>query len=202
MRQRKIRGLTKEKLSELGVITAPKKLNIENIYLEIGSGKGQFITKLAKDNPNNHYVALEKNMNVCLRIAEKQQELKLENLTIILDDSKNILEYINLESVSYLYLNFSDPWPKTRHHKRRLTYKTFLDLYQKILKKDAIFQFRTDHEAFFNDSVEYISKYFNLIDVNYNYQSDNYKTEYEIKRIEKGNLFQLKAGRKWNYMKI
>lgn len=201
MRQRNIKGLTIEKMASLGVLTKPEIINKDNIYLEIGSGKGQFITKLAFDNPDINYVALEKNINVCLRIAEKMHELKLENLTIILDDSKNVLEYINKESVSHLYLNFSDPWPKSRHHKRRLTYKNFLLVYKQLLKKDAIFQFRTDHEAFFLDSVEYIKEYFNLIEVNLDYKSDEYTTEYELKRIEKGNLYQLKAGRKWNYMK-
>lgn len=196
MRQRNIKGLTIEKMASLGVLTKPEIINKDNIYLEIGSGKGQFITKLAFDNPDINYVALEKNINVCLRIAEKMHELKLENLTIILDDSKNVLEYINKESVSHLYLNFSDPWPKSRHHKRRLTYKNFLLVYKQLLKKDAIFQFRTDHEAFFLDSVEYIKEYFNLIEVNLDYKSDEYTTEYELKRIEKGNLYQLKAGRK------
>lgn len=196
MRQRNIKGLTVEKMAALGVLTKPELIKKDNIHLEIGSGKGQFITKLAFDNPTIHYVALEKNINVCLRIAEKMHELKLENLTIILDDSKNVLEYINKESVSHLYLNFSDPWPKSRHHKRRLTYKNFLLIYKELLKKDAIFQFRTDHEAFFLDSIEYIKEYFNLVEVNLDYKSDSYTTEYELKRIEKGNLYQLKAGRK------
>ncbi|WP_051615684.1 tRNA (guanosine(46)-N7)-methyltransferase TrmB [Haploplasma modicum] len=194
MRQKKIKGLDKTKMQELEAITSPLKLKLEGIiHLEVGSGKGQFISSLANDNKDINYVALERNMDVCYRISQKKQENQIKNLTVILDDSSNILEYLEPNSVDLIYLNFSDPWPKDRHHKRRLTYYSFLELYLKLLKKDGVIQFRTDHESFFNDSITYISKYFDIFQIDFDYQSDKYYTEYEIKRIEKGNLYQLKA---------
>jgi tRNA (guanine-N7-)-methyltransferase len=194
MRQKKIKGLDKTKMQELEAITSPLKLKLEGtIHLEVGSGKGQFISSLANDNKDINYVALERNMDVCYRISQKKQEKQIKNLTVILDDSANILEYLEPNSVDLIYLNFSDPWPKDRHHKRRLTYYSFLELYLKLLKKDGVIQFRTDHESFFNDSITYISKYFDIFQIDFDYQSDKYYTEYEIKRIEKGNLYQLKA---------
>ncbi|MCR1808812.1 tRNA (guanosine(46)-N7)-methyltransferase TrmB [Haploplasma modicum] len=194
MRQKKIKGLDKTKMQELEAITSPLKLKLEGtIHLEVGSGKGQFISSLANDNKDINYVALERNMDVCYRISQKKQEQQIKNLTVILDDSANILEYLEPNSVDLIYLNFSDPWPKDRHHKRRLTYYSFLELYLKLLKKDGVIQFRTDHESFFNDSITYISKYFDIFQKDFDYQSDKYYTEYEIKRIEKGNLYQLKA---------
>lgn len=194
MRQKKIKGLDKTKMQELEAITSPLKLKLEGtVHLEVGSGKGQFISSLANDNKDINYVALERNMDVCYRISQKKQEQQIKNLTVILDDSANILEYLEPNSVDLIYLNFSDPWPKDRHHKRRLTYYSFLELYLKLLKKDGVIQFRTDHESFFNDSITYISKYFDIFQKDFDYQSDKYYTEYEIKRIEKGNLYQLKA---------
>lgn len=194
MRQKKIKGLDKTKMQELETITSPLKLKLEGtIHLEVGSGKGQFISSLANDNKDINYVALERNMDVCYRISQKKQEQQIKNLTVVLDDSANILEYLEPNSVDLIYLNFSDPWPKDRHHKRRLTYYSFLELYLKLLKKDGVIQFRTDHESFFNDSITYISKYFDIFQKDFDYQSDKYYTEYEIKRIEKGNLYQLKA---------
>lgn len=197
MRQRKIKGLTKVKMQELGVIVEPKILDLSGIvHLEIGSGKGQFITSMAKDFPNITYVAMEKNINVAIRIIEKVKSLNLENVIVILDDASQVLSYLNTNSVDYLYLNFSDPWPKTKHHKRRLTHPNFLNIYLKFLKTAAIIEFRTDHFNLYEDSVEYFQKYFEIIENNKNYQTGKYYTEYELKRIEKGNLYRLKGIKK------
>lgn len=194
MRQRKIKGLTKENIKDLGVIVEPRLINLKGeVHLEVGSGKGQFITKMATDFKDKTFIAFEKNINVAIRIIEKVNELNLENVIVILDDANNLLEYISQNSVDILYLNFSDPWPKPRHHKRRLTYPSFLKVYQQVLKTSGLIQLRTDHYDLFIDSVEYFKSYFELVEVNYNYKSNQYFTEYEEKRLERGNLYQLKG---------
>lgn len=196
MRQKKLKHVNLEVMAELGALTSFQKVNVsdyEIVHLEIGSGKGQFIANLAKDNPNELFIALERNINVCYRIAEKKVEENLNNLVVILDDSVNIFEYLNPHTVDFIYLNFSDPWPKARHHKRRLSYQPFLDLYKELLNPKGILQLRTDHQSFFEDSVEYLEGNFNLIDINRNYQSDKYFTEYEEKKRKKGKIYQVKG---------
>ncbi|HKL95192.1 MAG TPA: tRNA (guanosine(46)-N7)-methyltransferase TrmB, partial [Haploplasma sp.] len=169
MRQKKLKHVDIDLMNELGVITKVKHLDTSNysvVNLEIGSGKGQFITSLANDNKDELFIALERNINVCYRIVEKKLELKLDNLIVILGDSENLLEYLSENTVNNIFLNFSDPWPKARHHKRRLTYQPFLNIYKKLLVSDGILQLRTDHLDLFNDSLEYFENNFNIFDVN------------------------------------
>lgn len=194
MRQKRLKNVSIELMDSLGVITKPIKLDITNeLCIEIGSGKGNFITSLAKDNPKTTYVAIEKNISVCYRIVEKKKEMNLDNLIIILGDSVDLLEYFNPKSVSIIYLNFSDPWPKAKHHKRRLTYYPFLEKYLLVLKENGIVQFRTDHFDLFNDSLEYFQKYFSLINVDYDYKKTEYFTEYEEKKRTLGKIYQCQA---------
>ena len=157
MRQKKIKEATIENLLELGVWMEPKALpySDQDIFMEIGSGKGQFITSLAKANPNRQFVAVEKEQNVCYRLAQKRAEMELENLIVIMDDAENLKEYFANAKASVIQLNFSDPWPKARHHKRRLTYMTKLELYKTLLSHDGKVILRTDHLDLFNDSMEY-----------------------------------------------
>lgn len=191
MRQKKIKDLTKEKLNNLGVVTEVRKLKLkENTFIEIGSGKGKFITSLALAYPNNNYIAFEVNMNVCLRIIEKKNELNITNLKVVLGDANNILEYLEQEVLG-IYLNFSDPWPKKRHHKRRLSSPLLLEKYQKILKKDGFIQFRTDHYDFFIDTKDYFSNKFNKIKVDINLSESPFMTEYEEKKRKKGPIYQM-----------
>src|SRR5690554_1711245 len=136
MRQKRIKYVTMELLEKHGVITKVEALNIpknKKINLEIGSGKGQFITKLALDYPHEIFIAMEVNKYVIYRVLEKKLELKLDNLIIVLADAKYLETYFQDVLIDGLYLNFSDPWPKAKHHKRRLTYPSFLKLYLKIL---------------------------------------------------------------------
>lgn len=196
MRQKKLKNVDIDLMTNLGVITNIEKVDTSkysNVNLEIGSGKGNFITTLAFDNPDKLYIALELNINVCYRIVEKKQELKLDNLIIILGNSNDLLEYIPNDSVDNLFLNFSDPWPKARHHKRRLTYQSFLDIYKKVLKKSGIIQFRTDHLDLFNDSLEYFENNFIIFEKDFDYKSDKYFTEYEEKKSKKGKIYQCKG---------
>lgn len=196
LRQKKLKHVNLDLMIELGVITNVKKLdllNYEKVNLEIGSGKGQFITSLAKDNPNELFIALERNINVCYRIIEKKLEDKIDNLIIVLGDSVDLNEYLPDHSIDNIYLNFSDPWPKARHHKRRLTYESFLLIYKRLLKVDGILQLRTDHLDLFNDSLEYFDKYLDEKEVNRDYQSNQYYTEYEEKKRKKGKIYQYKG---------
>ncbi|OHE26972.1 MAG: tRNA (guanosine(46)-N7)-methyltransferase TrmB, partial [Tenericutes bacterium GWA2_38_26] len=155
MRQKHIKYVTEELLATEGVITTIQMIEpkTEHVYLEIGSGKGKFITDIAKDHPSDHYIAMEVNINITYRILEKRNALHINNLTIIHGDAENLLSYIKPDSIDGIYLNFSDPWPKKKHHKRRLTSELFLKRYQIIMKKDAFIQFRTDHLELFDASI-------------------------------------------------
>ena len=196
MRQKRIKGIDKNTLETKGVIVQVVPLTFSNnnkICLEIGSGKGQFISGLAKENPDFNYIAIEAVDSVCYRILQKKEEYKLDNLTIICNDAKHIKEYLGQNKVSLLYLNFSDPWPKKRNHKRRLTHPTFLKEYLEILDSNAIIQFRTDHKELFLDSVAYINSFFDIIEIEYNLPESIHMTEYETKKRLFGQIYQLKA---------
>ena len=193
MRQKKVKYATKEILESYDVVIEPKMLDFKEkrVFLEIGSGKGQFITKLAEDNPNDIYIAMEVNINVCYRIMEKKESMKLDNLIIILGDASFLNLYFSENTIDGIYLNFSDPWPKAKHHKRRLTYPTFLKTYVKLLKDHGFIQFRTDHPTLFHESIEYIENYFLITEVNQQLEASLYMTEYEIKKRAIGPIYQL-----------
>lgn len=199
MRQKKLSFVTIDLLKSKGVITDIEKLNIDKrkkVHLEVGSGKGQFITSLAKDHPNEFFIAFELNMSVLYRIVEKRDQLGLSNLAIILGNANDLLSYFDEQVIDYIYLNFSDPWPKKKHHKRRLTYKTFLDMYLKVLKDDGLLQFRTDVRSFFDDSIDYIDPLFDIYDINYQLDESQYMTEYEEKKRKITTINQLKGRKK------
>ena len=105
------------------------------IQLEIGMGKGKFITTLAQQNPDINYIGIEKFSSVLIRAIEKMEELEITNLKFIRMDAEKIEDTFNKEEIDKIYLNFSDPWPKDRHAKRRLTSKEFFKRYDNILKK-------------------------------------------------------------------
>ena len=164
------------------------------VHLEIGSGKGQFIYGLATLHQEHVYVALEKDINVAYRIVQKQEEQPLNNLYIINDDALHLEKYFEKHSISTLYLNFSDPWPKTRHHKRRLTFPTFLKLYKQFLTKDGIIELRTDHLELFNDSIGYFeSEGFIITKISYDSPIGESISEYETKKRLLGPIYSLKA---------
>jgi tRNA (guanine-N7-)-methyltransferase len=193
MRQKHIKYVTEELLASEGVVTEIQMIETkgEKVYLEIGSGKGKFITAFAKDHPNDHWIAMEVNINITYRILEKRNTLGLKNLTIIHGDAENLLSYIKPDSIDGIYLNFSDPWPKKKHHKRRLTSELFLRRYQTIMKKDAFIQFRTDHLELFEASIAYIEPFFQITELNYSLAESAYMTEYEIKKRAIGPIYQL-----------
>ena len=156
------------------------------IHIEVGTGMGRFITEMARRHPEINYVAIERDKNVMVRVLEKVKELELENIKLINQDAKLLTEYFVENEVSRIYLNFSDPWPKTRHTKRRLTFSSFLEIYRHILKKDGQIHFKTDNQGLFEYSLESMSAFgmtFDLINLNLheNEPEENIRTEYEDK---------------------
>ncbi len=156
----------------------------DNIYLEIGSGKGQFLLDMAKNNPDLFFVGIEKNVTCAGFCAKKLVENEIINAKIMFNDAIMVLDSFKEKSVNTIFLNFSDPWPKLRHHKRRLTASSFLDRYFTILKDDGKIIFKTDNVDLFNDSKEVIeTSKFKAISIDENYDgkdSFDAQTEYEL----------------------
>jgi tRNA (guanine-N7-)-methyltransferase len=127
--------------------------NDNPIYVEIGMGKGKFILAHAKANPNINYIGIEKEQSVIIRAVEKQMEERLPNLILVHFDATNITDIFSEKEIDKIYLNFSDPWPKTKHSKRRLTYPTFLTNYKLILKDTGDIELKTDNRKLFEYSL-------------------------------------------------
>jgi len=169
-------------------------------YLEIGCGKGKFVIENAERNPDVNYIAVEKVSDVVLLAAEKAKAKDLKNVKFIIGDAKTLTEVFDENSIDLIYLNFSDPWPKAGHYKRRLTYKDFLDVYRKILKEDGALFFKTDNAGLFEFSLEQLTlDGWRLENVTYDlhnseFAADNVMTEYEKNFSEKGfNIHRLEA---------
>lgn len=126
------------------------------IYLEIGCGKGNFITKHAFAEPDCNFIACEGQMSVVLRALEKAEASGSGNLRVFIDFVNDLEDYFEIGELSGIYLNFSDPWPKARHAKRRLTYRGRLQNYKKVLKPDGFIEFKTDNEGLFAFTLEEI----------------------------------------------
>lgn len=132
--------------------------NQNPIHIEIGMGKGKFIMTLARQNPRINYVGIEKYSSVLLRALQKMETEPLENIRFIRMDAENICEMFDSQEVSKIYLNFSDPWPKDRHAKRRLTSRQFFERYRKILSSSGTVEFKTDNTALFDFSLEEVKE--------------------------------------------
>ena len=163
--------------------------NNNPIYIELGMGKGDFIINNAIKYPNINYIGIEKYDSVIVRAIQKSNELELNNLKLIRLDVINIDTIFDKE-IDKIYLNFSDPWPKDRHAKRRLTSNIFLDKYSKIFKNNYIIEMKTDNIDLFNYSVESLKNYGYVIEYITNdlhsENIDNIETEYEHKFSSKG----------------
>lgn len=166
------------------------------IYIEIGMGKGKFIVENALRYPNINFIGIERYSSVLLRALQKLEEMENipDNLRFICMDAAEIDEVFDKEEVSKIYLNFSDPWPKDRHAKRRLPSREFLGRYDKILKKDGILEFKTDNRGLFDFAVEELEPAGWKADViTYDLHKDeklmegNIMTEYEEKFSSMGN---------------
>lgn len=168
--------------------------NNNPIHIEIGMGKGQFIHTLAKLNPQINYVGVEKYSTVLLRAVQKMEQEELPNLVFLRMDAEDVDKVFGEGEVDKIYLNFSDPWPKDRHAKRRLPSGAFLARYDKILKKDGRLEFKTDNRDLFDFAVEELEPAGWKADViTYDLHADeklmegNVMTEYEEKFSSMGN---------------
>ena len=167
--------------------------NDNPIYLEIGMGKGDFIIEHAKTNPNINYIGLEKFASVLIQASDKLNDEHLPNLYLLLVDAEELDEIFDVNEISQIYLNFSDPWPKARHAKRRLTSSKFLKNYQTILKDEGTIEFKTDNRELFEYSIVSMNNYgMNFLDLTFDLHHRDpelyiIKTEYEKKFMAKGN---------------
>ena len=197
MRYRRVKGAT-EKLEKLSayITSNPESLkgkwssvfgNDGEIFLEMGCGKGQFITGLAEANPDKNYIGVEGQERVLLRAAQLANEKGIKNLTFICQFLRSPSEVFEEDEISGLYLNFSDPWPKARHAKRRLTHRRYLGEYRKFLKKGGDIRFKTDNDDLFDFSVEEFQETGMMIsELSYNlhntiFNAKDVTTEYEDK---------------------
>ena len=166
-----------------------KELNAP-IYLEIGSGKGQFISNMAKKFPDINFIGVEKNVSCSGILAKKLKEEEINNAKMIYADGKDVTEAIKSNSVKYLFLNFSDPWPKKRHDKRRLTHDNFLKEYKRILMEDGELIFKTDNFDLFEFSLEKFAEIgFKIVSITRDYENlvdFDAMTEYEENFRNKG----------------
>ena len=201
MRLRNVRGAREKIAADEYTVQEPKENkgkwneffeNDNPIHIEVGMGKGKFIMELAERNPNINYVGIEKFSSVLVRALQKMEEKELTNLVFIRMDAEEIEEVFEKEEVAQIYLNFSDPWPKDRHAKRRLTSTRFLARYENILKKDGKVIFKTDNKDLFDFSLEQ-AKEADWVIENYTYDlhnseynEGNVMTEYEEKFSKEG----------------
>lgn len=154
--------------------------NDNNIEIEIGTGKGKFIIEKAIQNPNINFIGIEKYDSPLVGAVKKLEELDINNLRLICYDALTIDNVFDRE-ISKIYLNFSDPWPKKRHTKRRLTSNRFLEKYDLIFKDTKRIEMKTDNDNLFNYSCESLIEYgYKIIEKDTNHISD-ITTEYEDK---------------------
>ena len=168
--------------------------NDNPIYLEIGCGKGQFIVSRAARYSDRNFIAVEGQGNVIIRALEKAESSQLENLRIFKDFVHDLEDYFNEGELSGIYLNFSDPWPKARHAKRRLTFRRRLENYKKVLCNDGFVEFKTDNDQLFDFTLEEIGAAgYKIKEITRNlheekcvFESKEFTTEYEDKFSGKG----------------
>ena len=169
--------------------------NANPIQIEVGMGKGRFIMELAQKNPGINYIGIERYSSVLLRGLQKRAELELDNIFFMCIDAKTLADVFAPGEVNRIYLNFSDPWPKDRHARRRLTSPDFLARYREIIDGKGRLEFKTDNRGLFDYSVETVkdSDQWELAAVTYDLHHDeilcqgNIMTEYEEKFSALGN---------------
>ncbi|WP_152657224.1 tRNA (guanosine(46)-N7)-methyltransferase TrmB [Oceanobacillus sp. CFH 90083] len=167
--------------------------NENPIHVEIGSGKGQFITGMAKQYPDINFVGIEVAKSIIVSTVQKVDEEALDNIRLLNEDASDMLALFAENEVEQVYLNFSDPWPKNRHEKRRLTYKSFLEQYRNILVDSGQIVLKTDNRGLFEYSLVSFSEYgMHLMEVNLDLHAigdeTNVKTEYEEKFSSQGHV--------------
>lgn len=210
MRLRNVKNAKEIVFNSSFVIQSPKEYrgkynkevfgNNNPIHLEIGMGKGNFLIDKAIKNPNINFIGVEKYESVLCRALEKLEKTDLKNLKIIRMDAIELNEVFDKE-IDTIYLNFSDPWPKKRHAKRRLTSHVFLPIYDQIFKDTKNIIQKTDNVLLFESSIVSLSTYGYIIEeISLDLEStgmENSLTEYEAKFMSQGiKINYLKATKK------
>ncbi|MGG0176797.1 tRNA (guanosine(46)-N7)-methyltransferase TrmB [Gottfriedia acidiceleris] len=173
--------------------------NDQPIHIEVGTGRGRFMVGMAKANPHINYIGIEKYTSVVSDALDKLIEAEVPNLKLLNVDAQKLTDFFDDGEIDRVYLNFSDPWPKVRHEKRRLTHKTFLKMYQQILKNDGEIHFKTDNQDLFEFSIMSMANYgmtmhFLSLDLHNSDFEGNIMTEYEEKFSSKGNrIYRVEA---------
>jgi tRNA (guanine-N7-)-methyltransferase len=166
--------------------------NDNPVFVEIGMGKGKFIMEQAALNPDKNFIGIEKYSSVLIRALEKRKQTELSNLYFIRFDAEYLNDIFGKDDITGIYLNFSDPWPKDRHAKRRLTSRSFLSKYDLCLKKEGKVIFKTDNRELFDFSLEEAREAgWQLSEVTYDlhhseYLPGNIMTEYEERFAAEG----------------
>ena len=203
MRLRNVKGAREKISASISVVDEPKEYkgrwneffgNDNPIYIEIGMGKGKFIIENAIKNPNINFIGIEKFSSVLVRAIERKEsnENDLSNLVFLRFDAEYIEDIFDKEEIGRIYLNFSDPWPKDRHAKRRLTSKEYFKRYNNILCKEGKVIFKTDNRDLFDFSLEQLDiagwKLINSTNDLHNseYAEGNIMTEYEERFVNEG----------------
>ncbi|WP_209123913.1 tRNA (guanosine(46)-N7)-methyltransferase TrmB [Alkalihalobacillus sp. BA299] len=165
--------------------------NNNPIHIEVGTGKGQFLTKMGQAHPEINYIGVEKYTSVIITAVERVRDENISNVKFLNKDVLNLGEYFEKGELDRVYINFTDPWPKARHAKRRLTHEGFLKLYDTLLKPYGEIHFKTDNQGLFEYSLHSFSKYgMTLNNVSLDLHKSNFEgnimTEYEEKFSAKG----------------
>lgn len=173
--------------------------NDKPIHIEIGCGKGQFICKMAELNPDINYIAIDVVPDVLVLALEKAVAAEVPNVRLIIADAARLCDYFEYDEIKRIYLNFSDPWKKSRQAKRRLTHKNFLNIYKALLKNGNLICFKTDNRALFEFSLNsFAQENFKLqnitLDLHNSSFEGNVMTEYETRFAEAGMpIYRLEA---------
>ncbi|GCF95050.1 tRNA (guanine-N(7)-)-methyltransferase [Enterococcus florum] len=173
--------------------------NDHPIHIEIGMGKGQFITGMAAAHPEINYIGVEMQISVVSIALDKLIECPLANLQLLHVDGSELTNYFSDSEIDQIYLNFSDPWPKKRHEKRRLTSHSFLEVDETILRPSGEIHFKTDNQGLFEYSLSSFSKYGMILeqvwlDLHHSGYEGNIMTEYEEKFSKKGQpIYRVEA---------
>lgn len=168
--------------------------NPGELHIEVGMGKGKFLNEMARRNPHINYIGIEMYSSVLLRALQKMEANPLPNLKFLCIDARILPEVFDKGEVDHIYLNFSDPWPKDRHAKRRLPSRQFLNRFDQILKEDGRISFKTDNRELFDFAIEELEPAgWKAEVITYDLHADavlcdgNVMTEYEEKFSSKGN---------------
>ena len=167
--------------------------NDHPIHVEVGSGKGAFVSGMAKANPEINYIGIDIQKSVLSYALDKVLATDVPNIKLLWVDGSDLTDYFEDGEIDRLYLNFSDPWPKKRHEKRRLTCQSFLATYQQILPENGEIHFKTDNRGLFEYSLVSFSQYGMKLkgvwlDLHASDFEDNVLTEYEQKFANKGQV--------------